>query len=66
MDIRAALFQMKESRAIDRLAGMLSCGGSLRHVPANLSGQKPVTAAEARAYRPNARNEFSAWPTTSV
>jgi hypothetical protein len=37
------------------------CGMSLR-----LSGQKLLTAAEAQAYRPNARNEFSAWPTTSV
>jgi hypothetical protein len=31
-----------------------------------LGGQKLLTAAEAQAYRPNARNEFSAWPTTSV
>ncbi|HVR25145.1 MAG TPA: hypothetical protein VMU26_17700 [Candidatus Polarisedimenticolia bacterium] len=56
---------MKEWRAIDRLAGMLSSAFSAACL-CELSGQKLLTAAEAQAYRPNARNEFSAWPTTSV
>jgi len=57
--------KMKEWRAIDHLAGMLSSAYSAACV-CELSGSKVLAGAEAQAYRPNARNEFSAWPTTSV
>jgi hypothetical protein len=41
-------------------------GQTLLGVSRRTARSKVLARAEAQAYRPNARNEFSAWPTTSV